>query len=461
MGNVNSANVNDLKQEFKSIDDIIDYIATHYILTSDFESLKKLTEKAYCDKLVIITSDIFNDYFTEKDVEYLTQRIQKGEEINKMNDRKLLYFNSDKINELDSSQDKNKSINKKRQCIGIAKFYIKIAHVFAAIVMTVNPDFSFNDSIKQPANNQDQLNLLRENVQINIEEQKTMNGNVDNIVDQEKINITGPKSKTVKKSRKEKTLCEKRIDALNFVENDTNSEFVKLKSDVCNMNSNAALTDENGITELIKLYYDVYDYSKGEFTKMSDKSKEQYNNDLKLFYKVFTGKDDMPETIMNFKDIQLSDFSNKASCIRSSKSLEISKNNLLFKEYADNLRQMMANMTNNQNKLLIIINNIFQFVHKPYSNDKQIRIQPSLTDKKLDQLIKECRSLIINLYLTCEKDFLNGMKIYEAIVNMLSMQTAGKQIINIENDKKKLIQDIKEQTVDLDPLNKSNPPNFK
>ena len=227
MGNVNSANVNNIKQQFNSIDDIIDYIATHYILTSDFESLKKLTEKAYCDKLVIITSDIFNDYFTEKDVEYLTQRIQKGEEINKMNDRKLLYFNSDKINELDSSQDKNKSINKKRQCIGIAKFYIKIAHVFAAIVMTVNPDYSFDTAMQQSTTNQDQLNLMRENVQINMGEQKAMNGNVENIVEQETINIQRPRSKTMKKSRNEKTLCEKRIDALNFVENDTNSEFVK------------------------------------------------------------------------------------------------------------------------------------------------------------------------------------------------------------------------------------------
>ena len=461
MGNVSSANVNNIKQQFNSLDDIIDYIATHYILTSDFESLKKLTDKAYCDKWVIITSDIFNDYFTEKDVEYLTQRIQKGEEVNKMNDRKLLYFNSDKINQLDSSQDRNKSINKKRQCIGIAKFYIKIAHVFAAIVMTVNPDYSFDTAIKQSTTNQDQLNLLRENVQVNLEEQKDINGNVETIATKEKMNVSPTKPKTMKKVRKEKTLCEKRIDALNFVENETNSEFVKLKSDVCKLNNNKVLTDENGISELIKLYYDVYDYSTGEFTKMSDNSRERYNNDLKLFYTVFTRNEQMPETIKNFKDVKLSDFSNKAACINTPTSLEVSKNNPLFKEYADNLRQMMSNMTNNQHKLLIIINNIFQFVQKPYSNDKQIRIQPSLTDKKLDQLIKECRSLIINLYLTCEKDFLNGMKIYEAIVNMLSMQTAEKQIENLENDKKDLIEDIKKQTVELHPLNQLNSPNTK
>ena len=35
---------------------ILDYIATHYILTSDFASLRKLYEKEYCDKLVILTA---------------------------------------------------------------------------------------------------------------------------------------------------------------------------------------------------------------------------------------------------------------------------------------------------------------------------------------------------------------------------------------------------------------------
>ena len=42
----------------KIIYDIIDYIATYYILTMDFKSLSKLCEKEYCDKLVVLTSDI-------------------------------------------------------------------------------------------------------------------------------------------------------------------------------------------------------------------------------------------------------------------------------------------------------------------------------------------------------------------------------------------------------------------
>jgi hypothetical protein len=36
-------------------------------------------------------------------------------------------------------------LKKKRVCIGIAKFYVKIAHVFAAIVMTINPVYVYKD----------------------------------------------------------------------------------------------------------------------------------------------------------------------------------------------------------------------------------------------------------------------------------------------------------------------------
>ena len=42
----------------KSISQILDYISTYYIVTMDFKSLRKLYEKEYCDKLVILTSDI-------------------------------------------------------------------------------------------------------------------------------------------------------------------------------------------------------------------------------------------------------------------------------------------------------------------------------------------------------------------------------------------------------------------
>ena len=63
MGNQPSAQKTDDKNDDlkpKSMSQVLDYIATYYILTMDFKSLRKLYDKDYCDKLVILTSDIKN-----------------------------------------------------------------------------------------------------------------------------------------------------------------------------------------------------------------------------------------------------------------------------------------------------------------------------------------------------------------------------------------------------------------
>ena len=79
MGNSFSANnsTNSASKEFSNFYQVIDTIASYYILTMDFQSLTKLSEKEYCDKLVIITSDIIKNYFNDLEITYLAQRIEK------------------------------------------------------------------------------------------------------------------------------------------------------------------------------------------------------------------------------------------------------------------------------------------------------------------------------------------------------------------------------------------------
>lgn len=85
----------------KSISQILDYIATYYILTMDFKSLRKLYDKEYCDKLVVLTSDIINIYFTDLEITYLAQRIKNGVEVNELEKDKVIFFNKDDISNLD------------------------------------------------------------------------------------------------------------------------------------------------------------------------------------------------------------------------------------------------------------------------------------------------------------------------------------------------------------------------
>jgi len=69
MGNTTSSNSNKSpEKEFSNFYDVIDYIATYYILTMDFKSLSKLSEKGYCDKLVVLTTDIIKRYFNDVEI---------------------------------------------------------------------------------------------------------------------------------------------------------------------------------------------------------------------------------------------------------------------------------------------------------------------------------------------------------------------------------------------------------
>ena len=125
MGNSASSNSNkSAEKEFNNFYDIIDYIATYYILTMDFKSLSKLCEKEYCDKLVIITSDIIKRYFNDMEVTYLAQRIKDGQEVNNLSKEKVIYVNKDQLESLDISNDTQKSIKKKAYMY----WYSKVLH---------------------------------------------------------------------------------------------------------------------------------------------------------------------------------------------------------------------------------------------------------------------------------------------------------------------------------------------
>ena len=93
MGNITSTLESNKKEKTTTFGQVIDYIATYYILTMDFQSLRKLYDKQYCDNLIILTSDILERYFTDLEITYLSQRIKNGVEVNEMDKNRIIYFN--------------------------------------------------------------------------------------------------------------------------------------------------------------------------------------------------------------------------------------------------------------------------------------------------------------------------------------------------------------------------------
>ena len=409
MGNQTSTSTTDQKSnelKAKPISQILDYIATYYILTMDFKNLKKLYEKEYCDKLVILTSDIIQRYFTDLEITYLAQRIKDGVEINELDKDKVIFFDRDTLNNLDIQN----SVKKKRICISIAKFYIKIAHTFAAIVTTINPIYVYKDS----------------------------EGNTVRATLYEKGSIPKNTPRDIYKFN----ICNNRIDSLQnkqTFEPDINGN-ISVGPKVCSSNirddgKDKTLYDEPGIPELEELYYDDnYDYKTGKFTGMSKTTRKSFQNNLQKFYNVFTGNPNMPPEVTKFSDIKLRDYHKMDQCQGENPSFERKVKgpitNKLFEKYAENLKKMIQTTNKNQEALLTIINQIFVYTIDPQTGKKQIRITPTLTEERLQEIVVETRALIIKLYLTCEMNYVEGLKIYEAIVDQTILEVGVQQIKN-------------------------------
>ena len=74
MGATNSKeDIKNVSTDYKNAD-LLDMIAAKYILTQNFKDMEKLSQKAYCDKLIILTSDIIKKFMNEKTVKYLAEK---------------------------------------------------------------------------------------------------------------------------------------------------------------------------------------------------------------------------------------------------------------------------------------------------------------------------------------------------------------------------------------------------
>jgi len=418
MGNTSSNNSNNPSDKiFQNIYTVLDYIAASYILTTDYKNLSRLSEKEYCDNLLILTSEIIDKNFNDVEVTYLAQRVKDGKEVNLMTTDKVKLMNKDDLTNLSV---KNDSLQKKRMCNDISKFYVKIAHVFAAIVTTINPVYTYKDeygnTVKKDLLEKDQI------------------------------------PKNIKRKLFKLNICDNRIRALKKNESfDVGTDQVSLQPKICDMNTKNGnvkkLIDEPGIAQLDKLYFDEgYDYDLGKFTKKSESSQLKYKQDLKTFYKAFTGKDDMPDTVTSFGDIELIDHNNtnkncKGDDPSFKKKYKISKDNELFKKYGEHIKSMIMSAADQQSKLLSVINDMFAYTIDQTTKKKKIKINPTLTEKNLQAIVENARQIIIDLYVKCETDYLMGVRLYEAIIESVIIKTTENQIKSADKEINKITND--------------------
>lgn len=384
----------------------------------------KIENKEYCDKLIVLTSKIFGSHLSNLELKYLAQRTEKGVIIDKMAKDNVTYLEKSKADHIDVQNE----VQKRRMCVGIAKFYVRIAHIFAAITKTLNPTYEYKNAFGET----ERAYLLNKNAIPSGIERKLVQTNI----------------------------CSLRLNAIK-PEIDESTKTMTITPKFCDMNKIATdrsktLMDEPGIPELRELYNDVYDYHVGKFVGMSPAATERYKSDLASFYRAFTGAKEVPAEITSFSGVPLTPYHQSVYCMKKpeptpendldadkyekfKKPVMGSVDDPKFQEYGKHVAEMLKTATANQNRLLSVIDKLFIFRINPKTKEKEISINPELTDEKLDQITEDTRNLIISLYIKCEQDFQKGLTLFEGIVQSKMRQTAGSRIEQLTNLQDSLI----------------------
>lgn len=389
-------------------------IATNFIVKQNFQDMMKLRDPNYCNELIVLTSKILNSQLSSFEIEYLAQKTEAGVEVNKTENAEVRVMNKDDVGKLDASPAK-----KQRLCNGIAAFFVKVASIFAAIVTTINPVYTYKDATGTT-------------IQVNL---------------QEKYMIP----EGVEASVKRLNLCNQRLQALmgtKGVSENKETKTINVHPNICQFRGDGSkLTDEPGIPELDMLYYDIFNFTTGKFDSRSPAMEKKYRADLALFYKTFTGKSKMPANITSFADIDLRSFNGETGCQSPPnnqflKNYEGSTSDKVFQDYAKHLQAMAKHMRTNQNALLKILDELFAYDTDSQTGLQVITLHPGLTQAKLNEINQAAIDAIKKVYLTCENDYLKGIQLYEAIVQSKLLEQANAQITALEQQKDKMLGEL-------------------
>ena len=105
---------------------------------------------------------------------------------------------------------------------------------------------------------------------------------------------------------------------------------------------------------------------------------------------------------------------------------------------------MIQNAQGTQNELMDILKEIFVVQSAPNVEKTEIvTLNPKLNDEKLTQLVGKTRKAIVKLYINCEKDFKDGLDIFEGIL--------GERIIKNAVNKKKTIGALQDKLITQPP----------
>lgn len=427
MGNTSSKSDNSAKYE------LIEKVALDYATTLNLTNIGLLSKpseeyKSSCNNLIYVSSELLKKYLKPVEIKLLESRVKNGIDVST---NTIVSLSTEDLEKAKILSDEGITT----ACNTISSFYIKISHLYAAIVRVLQPQVTY--TIGSSTTTVGLLEALNENQKLPTDI---------------KIHDT-----TI-------SLCSKRVAYLNPQgDNESIDNLNTLSSGrlfslsskkVCNINlkpngeKKLTLGDEYGIYELEQLYYDKdahgrlgipseksINYTKylstlfklfETFTLTTDQQRSEFNSkdqsgkleellsknitkfsDIPLKdYTVLCSSDDLEDSDKYKDEIVTASFSNKTT--QSSNNDE-----LLAKEYIQNIKDMHEEKEKQIQEILNILNEVF----KKDSNGSII-INPSLSldnEVSLDKIVEKTREMIKNLYINCELKYLAGIEKYKQI----------------------------------------------
>ena len=76
------------------------------------------------------------------------------------------------------------------------------------------------------------------------------------------------------------------------------------------------------------------------------------------------------------------------------------------------LNRWLKKLKNKKTELLGIFEKVFSYYIEPKKQEKKLTIRPDLTMKKLNEIVVQARTIIVELYINCENDFQEGLRYF-------------------------------------------------
>ena len=409
---------------------LIDKIASEYILSMNFQDMKNMNTEAGCNKMVLVVENILKQHTTEVPVSSLETASQglfnlaappSGEE--------SIFVFPEGDEEEKKIMDVSDAKKKQLICRNIAKFYVQLAHLFSAIIMTVNPKYQYSDG----------------------GETKTID-----VMDKKNIPEQALSSASI---ILEKNYCSERESLLSEKSNLDDNNNISINIPYCNLNELITpISDSKGIKELEDLFKDDYDANTGIFS-MSAQSKNVYEKLVKEFYSAMYKSGSPPNSFGEFKlpkyneergcsDTALQKIlivdddsdDEKTTLAKENEELQPpyketyrGTNSGLYKDFKNNIMEMKAATSKNTEEVFSILAKIFELQADP------IILNASINPKTIGPLILETREKIAKLYLDCENYFQKGLEIFRNIVYQNLNQQLKEEVSDLTNLEDKIL----------------------